>query len=319
MRRRLAGLPPAKFSGAHRVNGKEAAQANDANPDAAKTAVTSACDKENIAASSTPRRKRTSAAQNAHRHPIIDHFRDAMETIHIPKKQSQSKSFKEGIVLHRYQAIYFQIPKVACSSIKHAFAKLLQFSDNEIEFIHLVDFPSVDKEHCNSAEYQRYLRFAFVRNPWDRLWSCYCSKIATRKRNTGYRFKNGIHRSFSKYKSIRAGMPFAEFVHAVRDIPDEQSDLHFRSQHSFVTDHKGELLVDFIGHFEQLQNDFNRLCGKAGMPKQSLAHKNRRYPKHCGDSFNRHYSHYYDDETVTIVADRFKTDIELFGYRFERQ
>jgi len=238
-----------------------------------------------------------------------------METVHKPRKQGQSKSFKEGIVLHKYKVIYFQIPKVACSSIKHVLAHFLEFSEKETEFIHLVDFPSIGKEECTSGVYKRYYRFAFARNPWDRLWSCYCSKVATKKRNVGFRFENGIHRSFLKYKSIEAGMSFDEFSRAVQNIPDDQSDPHFKSQHTFITGKDGKLLVDFIGHFENLQDDFRSVCRKTGLPERPLPQKNSRYPKHCNKEFTQHYSHYYSEEAKQIVSDRFRKDIELLGYR----
>ena len=96
-----------------------------------------------------------------------------------------------------------------------------------------------------------YYRFAFVRNPLDRLVSCYAQKIVL------YARQYNMPIEFWRYgKRFSRDMSFEQFVKAVSRIPDAYSDIHFRSQHSFIY-HRGECMVDFVGHFESLAEDLS--------------------------------------------------------------
>lgn len=107
---------------------------------------------------------------------------------------------------------------------------------------------------------------------------------------------------------MKRNMPFEDFVVAISEIPDKISDGHFRSQHTFVTDKKGHVLVDFFGKIEAFDKDFAFVCKKTGIPYTKLPHSNKRESKP--------YRLYYNDKTRRLVQERYKKDIEFFGYEF---
>ena len=96
---------------------------------------------------------------------------------------------------------------------------------------------------------------------------------------------------------------FREFVIKYESVFDEFKSMHWQNQINWNVDR-----LDFMGRFENLQEDFNIVCDKIGIPRKQLPHKNS--TKH------KHYTEYYDDETKQIVAKTYAKDIEYFGYKF---
>lgn len=66
--------------------------------------------------------------------------------------------------------------------------------------------------------------------------------------------------------------------------------------------------MDYIGKFENLQNDFDFICKTLKLDNKKLPHLRKRN--------KMHYSKYYDEETINIVKKYHKEDLELFNYTF---
>ena len=83
---------------------------------------------------------------------------------------------------------------------------------------------------------------------------------------------------------------------------------HDYPQIDFVLNANQNKLTNFVGRCEDMQYDFDYVCGKIGIQKIKLPYRNP--TKH------KHYTEYYDEETKQIVAEKYAKDIEYFGYKF---
>lgn len=140
--------------------------------------------------------------------------------------------------------------------------------------------------------YGNHLHFAFVRNPWDRLVSCWHQKVL----ETDH-FDLGSER-----ERLRSFPAFVEYV-GRRDLG--KGDPHLRIQATLFDLDR----VDFVGRFERFADDLATVCGRLGLPT-SFPHRN--------PTDHAHYSSYYDDLTAAAVGRLYERDVRLFGYRFER-
>jgi len=136
--------------------------------------------------------------------------------------------------------------------------------------------------------FDRYFKFTFVRNPWDRLVSEY--EFLLRKTEHG------------RHERVKKLGGFGEFIRM--QIPRRDA-----YQINMMCDRHGKVLMDFIGKLENLQDDWKTVCERTGIPYQELQRKNA--------SERSHYQDYYDSESRQLVARHWAREIELFGYRFD--
>lgn len=227
---------------------------------------------------------------------------------HYARLQGKSK-MPRAVLLEKHKAIYVPIPKVACTSLLIACSELLEMKKTpDLSSVHETYFPCC-KGFGEQAKYRNYFKFAFVRNPWDRLVSCYGNKIKQDPNFNDHWFKNGVSRGLSKYDgAFKAGMSFEEFAYIVADIPDMEAEKHFRSQNTFICDKAGEISVNFIGKFENLNEDLNSVFNNIGLESREIPHVQK--------SSRKVYREYYSESLKSRISDRYEKDIFLFNYSF---
>ena len=148
-------------------------------------------------------------------------------------------------------------------------------------------------------------KFAFVRNPWDRLvswWSMIDGQRAHIE-NTGQA------NIFFKYV-LENATTFEEFICNCQNEINDTDGIKciFRNQIDYLTDDNEKMIVDFIGRFENLSTDFATVTTKIyGTPKNLPI---------VNSSHHAAYQSYYTHHTQQLVADAYARDIKAFGYTF---
>lgn len=186
-----------------------------------------------------------------------------------------------------HRAIFIHIPKAAGTSVAQAL-----FGGSR-------HIPYFKYERANPYKFERFFKFSFVRNPWDRLVSTY------------FYLKNGganeMDRRFAA-ENLIAYDSFTAFVEGWLSKENIWSWVHFKPQHYFICDADLRLRMDFVGRMETIDEDFGNVCRRLGIAAE-LKWTNR------GD--HRHYTDYYTDELRERVAAVYADDIRLFGYQFD--
>jgi hypothetical protein len=172
------------------------------------------------------------------------------------------------------ETLWVRVPKNASSSIDGAFG----LYDWEMLEVGQVDYENIKK--C----------FVIVRNPFDRLVSCWQNRI--------------VEHQTMDLKPNLIGTSFSNFIREVSKLSDDESEHHFRSQTWFL---KGVECEYEVFKLEELNKNWGKLCDMLGK-KTKLPHNKK--------SNRKDYKEYYTPELIELVNKRFNDDLNTFGYTY---
>lgn len=238
------------------------------------------------------------------------------------------------MISHDLKTVFVHVPKTAGQSVELAFlreldlewacrAPLLLLENSQPRagpprLAHLTARDYVDFHYLTQDLYEEYFTFAFVRNPWDRMVSLY------------------------KYYRGPLRGDFKTFLFKCFERDLWETEYWFvRPQVEYLTSATGELLVDFVGRFERLEDDFRRVAERVGMSDTFLPRRNKskvplisrtnmiggilvsplnawrsyQWERHtCDGDFRK----YYDAESQEVVGRLYADDVDRFDYSFEQ-
>lgn len=238
------------------------------------------------------------------------------------------------MISSKHKFIFIRIPKSAGKSIdfslKEYYVRLtpdMKTRDKAMPGKHhfsihlsckdLFDFLSKDKKRSLGIKHEKiedYFKFCFVRNPWCRALSYYNSKATYLYGNTVYK-PNRLKKWFNQWIVDMYEVIKFDNRHSTPTCKREIGDYPFlrTQQLQYITEDMeatGKVAVDFIGRFESLAKDINKLSLQLGvninLPKKKIGKDN-----------HLHYSHYYTPKSRQIISNLFGADIEYFGYEYE--
>jgi len=189
------------------------------------------------------------------------------------------------MINHKHNFLFVKVAKTASTSLISSLPKTKTppndwpYDQNHIPLWYYKD--SILK----GSSYENFFKFAFVRNPYDRAVSTW--------------------KYWNKFNQSQGGeaLDFKTLLMLKSDsINKKQFSSKYSSQYEFT---KG---CDFIGRFENLQEDFDTVCNHIGIESKKLPFKNK--------TSHNHYSEYYNDETRRIVEEKYSKDLTYFNYEF---
>ena len=187
------------------------------------------------------------------------------------------------------RSVFIHIPKTGGASIRRGF-----FEDK-------VEGP---KQGFIPESWQSLFKFAFVRNPYDRIISAW--KM----------FDGGMEQTVWEHPQDKAGIELNSFLSIVIDESiafdgrSRETTVEKIRHHTLPQVHPYHCLdrADFVGRFENLASDFDVICQRLGIEATGLPHWNR--TKRDVD-----FMRYFDSGSIKIVNEYFRDDFEQLGYQ----
>jgi len=208
----------------------------------------------------------------------------------------------------RYKYIFVATPKAACSSL---IMMLQRLEWNDTHFLHNPTWEVHDRalspllnplqviSFSELVADPEFLKFCFVRNPFDRIISAYLNKVVKEDH-----FREDMLATIGK---SGVDVSFDEFISYVASKPDEQMDLHFAVQHNQTF--QDMITFDFIGKFEQFDAD---LATMSHLLKVNLAPYHVRFDPHRTGA--KRYGAFLTERNTALILEKYARDFETFSY-----
>jgi len=146
-----------------------------------------------------------------------------------------------------------------------------------------------------AGQFEGYFKFAFVRNPFDRLVSCWLNKVVGRD-------KGVLGVDDATWSLIQS---FSGFVSYVETLNLNTCNIHLRKQSSLID----LSVIDYIGRMESFAEDTKEVFKIIGVNVASLESRNTTKSRVS-------YKDYYSESDVKRVYELYKKDCQIFGYTF---
>lgn len=160
------------------------------------------------------------------------------------------------------KCIFVHIPKAAGTSVLQALAGHSGHIQRDHFTIH-------DCISASRKRYNEYFKFTIVREPIDRIRSVYQYLSNGGNKRTDLPLAKKINDEFKDFNEFVIGFLNHESIHSLKLT---------KPQYTFLCDENYNVLVDFAGRYESLENDFNEVASIIGLEVR-LPSANRSEPK----------------------------------------
>ena len=195
------------------------------------------------------------------------------------------------LVSDSHKFVFHHVPKTAGSSITAALAPFCnrwkgvlpeEIHGWQVQFHRIWMHTQLGIIKSAGELLAEYFSFAFVRNPYEVVVSAW---------------------DFEKIKDFD--------IYVEQQIFTGLQICARRSQYDHLSDEEGNLLVNFIGRYENFAEDFYKIIEAIEVPLMLIPKRNIRKERKTQD-----YRKYYTPLSREIVEKKYKKDLEFFGYEF---
>lgn len=216
------------------------------------------------------------------------------------------------LLSHKHKFITIDIPKTGSRSLRESLLPLdvvdVHGEPNlDSEFYQHDGAIRVKKQFAkNNWNWNDYFKFTIVRNPWARYFSFFKY------------FKSYGEKYLCRDESINWQEPEINQGKLCVELFKDKGDqtvlkniiLNNDSQDSYYRNTNGEIIVDHIASFENLENEFVFLCDQVGIHAPALEHGNKSI-----DSSSIH--DIYNQQLIDLVEQKEKSLIKLKDYNIK--
>ncbi len=207
------------------------------------------------------------------------------------------------IINHKRKFVFVCVPKTSSTTLSKHFIKVdeINLNGNKSWLKRKWHWPMKNiKKHYGHWPIRQYYKFAYHRNPWDRMISSWIE--FTSEKGHLDTWSSGMTEDFKS---------FEDFILNFRDTKWAE-DIHFQPTYWYTHCDRGTKIVDHIARYDDWEKETETIFAKIGLNLKDMQEKRWRKTKRTKD-----YKEYYtNDKMIDEVAQHFKLDIETFGDKF---
>ena len=214
--------------------------------------------------------------------------------------------------------IFVHIPKTGGMSTLNSLSCFELIYHKNIEH----DIKKIKNKKKNPED---YLSFTIIRNPWDRMVSNYFfHKQRIHNDTTLHELlfkpneKEKLKTWIKKHNDEDELWKNHEFKDWLKLFDEKESAKSLSIYHDTIKTTymdligiNGKISVDYIINLHNFKKEINLIKILSGKPFNNPKHV------HKNKSDHKDYREYYDSESIELVANLFKKDIELFNFKFD--
>lgn len=232
------------------------------------------------------------------------------------------EKYRNFIYLEDYNFVFCYVPKVACTNWKCLFRKLMGF-DDIMNAGKAHDRKNSGLIYLNEVGNAQYLiddtnisKYCFTRNPYSRVLSAYLNKVDRLNRNPDLLKNDYFSKLYLEIQSvinIKGEISFIDFLKWLKKARLTKLfghyDEHWRNQSDILN--LKEVSFDFVGRFENIQTDSNKLFQLIGAGLEFPTQQDVGFPAtKASDKLKK----YYTEEAISLVNELYFQDFEQLNY-----